>query len=73
VFLNKKNPVYDFFKNNGAVIFSIDELTDDSIGTILSEDEKHINKEVLKKYWTRDVMLEKTRSLIYALKKEINA
>jgi hypothetical protein len=73
VFLNKKNPVYDFFKNNGAVIFSIDELTDDSIGTILSEDEKHINKEVLKKYWTRDVILEKTRSLIYTLRKEINA
>lgn len=72
VFLNKENPVYEFFKNNGAVIFSMEELTDKNIDIGLTEQDKNTNKEVLKKYWTRDVMLEKTKNLIETMRK-INA
>ena len=68
VFLNKENPTYDFFKNNGAVIFSMDELTDENINIELTEEQKNTNKEVLKKYWTRDVMLDKTRKLIQTIR-----
>lgn len=25
VFLNKENPVYEFFKNNDAIVFSMEE------------------------------------------------
>ncbi len=64
VFLNKENPVYEFFKKNGAIIFNMEELTDKNINIELTEQEKHINKEVLKKYWARDVILEKTKKLI---------
>lgn len=68
VFLNRENPVYEFFKNNGAVIFSMDELTDKTIDMKLTREEKYINKEVLKKYWARDVMLEKTKNLINTMR-----
>lgn len=64
VFLDNKNPVYKFFKNNGAIIFGMDELTDENINVELTKDEQHTNKKILKKYWTRDVMLEKTKIII---------
>ena len=41
------------------MIFSMDELI---------EKGKHANKEVLKKYWSRDVMLEKTKNLIETMR-----
>ena len=71
VFLNKENPVYKFFKSNGAIIFSMEELTNENIKTELTEYEKNINKEILKKYWSRDVILKKTKNLIETMRKII--
>lgn len=64
IFLNKKNPAYAFFKNNGAIIFIMEDINNDSLKTILTDSEKNINREVLKRYWSKNVMLEKTKVLI---------
>ncbi|WP_121628875.1 TDP-N-acetylfucosamine:lipid II N-acetylfucosaminyltransferase [Poseidonibacter antarcticus] len=68
VFLNKDNPVYDFFINNGAIVFSMEELTNKNINIDLTEEEKIINKEMLKKYWAKEIILEKTKKLIKIMK-----
>ena len=64
VFLNKKNPIYSFFLSQGAVIFSIDMINDESISRKLTKKEIEINRNILNQYWSREVMLEKTKKLI---------
>lgn len=66
VFLKKKNPIYSFLKENGAVIFSIEELEKNPnlIDYRLSLDEVDINKEVIRGDWNKELMLENTRNLI---------
>ncbi|MDD2886295.1 MAG: TDP-N-acetylfucosamine:lipid II N-acetylfucosaminyltransferase [Aliarcobacter sp.] len=68
VFLNKENPVYEFFKNNGAIVFSIEELTSENINNELTKKEKNINKEVLIKHWSKGVILQKTKKLIETMR-----
>jgi hypothetical protein len=70
IFLNKENPVYEFFKNNGAVVFSMEELNGANMNKGLTEQEKNINKAILQKYWSRDVMNEKTKNLINTMNKD---
>ena len=72
IFLNKENPVYDFFINIGAVIFSMEELNYENINLRLTKEEIEINKIILKKYWSRDIMVEKTKKLIELLNKDKN-
>lgn len=66
VFLKNKNPVYKFFKEEGAVIYSIEELEKDAtmldIRLLRIEIEK--NREVLKRNWSREVAQQKTKRLI---------
>ena len=64
VFLNKSNPAYQFFKKSGAVIFSMDELNVENVNSLLDEAAVEINRLVLKNYWGRDVLLDKTKNLI---------
>lgn len=67
IFLNKENPVYTFFKKNGAVIFCMEELTNEQVNNELTEEEKVINRELLKKHWSQKTMLEKTQNLIQTM------
>lgn len=73
IFLNQENPVYAFFKNNGAIVFSTDEINNNNIEKALTSEEKKINREVLKKHWSRDVMFNKTKQLIQIIKGESDA
>jgi len=47
VFLDINNPLLNFYKNLGLIIFSIDELTAESINDRLSDSEIKINRDIL--------------------------
>ena len=66
VFLRKENPIYGFFKNEGAKIFSIEdlELNRELISEKITEEELIINRNILRKHWSRDVIQQKTKLLI---------
>jgi dTDP-N-acetylfucosamine:lipid II N-acetylfucosaminyltransferase len=68
VFLNKENPVYEFFKNNDAILFSMEELTSENINNELTKEEKNINRKILIKHWSKDVILKKTKKLIETMR-----
>jgi hypothetical protein len=63
VFLNKKNPVYHYFKQKGAFIYTIEEL-ENEINNPLSENQIKVNQNILKMDWAKEVILEKTQKLI---------
>lgn len=64
IFLNQNNPVYAFFRNRGAVIFTTNELGSASINHSLTDHEISKNRAILKAHWSREVILRKTRDLI---------
>jgi len=68
IFLRKENPVYSFFKNNNAIIFSIEELNNENFKRILAEAEIKQNREILISYWSRKVILQKTKKLIETMR-----
>jgi hypothetical protein len=73
VFLNKDNPVYWFFKKNGAIVFTMEELSIESISVSLSMEEVETNRNIIKQYWSRNIMMEKTKRLIETVKSDSNA
>ncbi|WP_146490019.1 TDP-N-acetylfucosamine:lipid II N-acetylfucosaminyltransferase [Vibrio sp. T20] len=66
VFLRKKNPVYDFFKDEGAVIFSIEdlELNPNLLHYEITDKDLAVNRQVLRKHWSRENIKFKTKELI---------
>ena len=66
VYLNKENPVYQFFLDKGAIIYSIDELekNPNMINVRLFQEEIEINRKILKNFWSRNVAQQKTKRLI---------
>jgi hypothetical protein len=66
VFLRKECPTYDFFIENGAVIFSVEDLEKDLslIKKELSDEDKKINRSFLKRYWSTSEVNKKTTNLI---------
>jgi hypothetical protein len=66
IFLREENPCYNFFKNNDAVIFSVQDLekNPDLLETPLSEQEIQTNIKVLEKFWSRDVINAKTKAMV---------
>lgn len=63
VFLDKRNPIYTFFANQGVYIYCLEDLSEECEGK-LSIEQISYNREVLKKHWSRSVIFEKTKSLI---------
>jgi len=63
VFLDKKNPVYHFFKKQGAHIFTLDDF-DSELRSKLKMPEIEKNRDILRKRWSRDVILNKTKNMI---------
>lgn len=68
VFLNEANPFYRFLKNNGAILYKMEELSDENISTPLSDEEISNNREVLERFISEDVVLAKTKNLIDTVK-----
>ncbi len=64
IFLNKQNLIYQFFKQEGAFIFSMEELDDRVDLKRLNIDEIIANRKILLKHWSRESSLNKTKNLI---------
>ena len=66
IFLNPKNPTFDFFKNEGAYVFSIEALSSNLSGgfDLLSVEQIVENRKILEKHWSAKAVEEKTRKLI---------
>ncbi len=67
LFLNKENIVYKFLKREGAIVYSIDEINNDSLNSSLTSNEIQINREILKKNWSEDSVNQKYREFIRIL------
>ena len=65
VFLNKDSPVFHFFTNLDAVIYDIESLGSE-IDSKLTQQQVDKNRQILKAYWGRDVIIGKTSQLINA-------
>lgn len=63
VFLDKRNPVYQFFRKEEAVVFALEQIGDE-INTPLMKEQIEHNRMVLRKHWSRDVIRQKTTNLI---------
>lgn len=63
VFVDSRNPVYSFFKKEKAYIYAIDEL-ELEMNTTLTDEQVGYNREILKKHWSKEVILDKTRYLV---------
>ncbi len=70
VYLRKENPVYHFFKKQGAYIYSIDELNSGELDMPLSDNEINCNREILKKHWSNESILNRTKNLIEKIKND---
>lgn len=66
IFLNKINPVYQFLKEKGAIIYTIDELSNspDLLDTRLPEDDVEQNRQILESLYSKKAILDKTEQLI---------
>lgn len=72
IFLNPKNPVFAFFRNEGAYVFSTDTILKDphKAFEVLSEKEIAENRKILKKYWSVKAVEDKTRILIETIRND---
>lgn len=66
VFLDKSCPTFKYFKEQGAVIFSTDELKDNPgmLNELLDEEKVFLNRKVLEANWSREISGRKTRELL---------
>lgn len=65
VFLNKENPVYQFFISLDAFVYDIESL-EFEMSSKLTQSEIDKNRQILQNYWGRKVSLDKTYNLINA-------
>lgn len=66
IFLREECPTYTFFKNNGAAVFSVQDLQKNPalLDIFLTPDEIETNRAVLEKFWSKDVIDAKTKALV---------
>lgn len=66
VFLREENPVYGFFKRQGAHVFSVQDLerSPDMMDAGLTTIEQDVNRSVVSRLWSREASDRRTRSLI---------
>jgi hypothetical protein len=68
VFVRQENPVYDFFKNSGVVISTVQEIEKkpELLDLPLTEEERASNRAIVSNYWGREKAYERTRKLVEA-------
>jgi hypothetical protein len=68
VFVREENPVYDFFKNSGVVLSTVQELEGQSelLNLPLTAEEQANNRAIVSDYWGRERAYERTRKLVEA-------
>ncbi|HQA73666.1 TDP-N-acetylfucosamine:lipid II N-acetylfucosaminyltransferase [Flavobacterium sp.] len=68
VFLNKKNPVYQYYKEEGFKIYSIDEINNSSVKKSLSKEVYLENKELFLNLYSKEKVIQKIEKLIEIVK-----
>lgn len=70
VFLNKENPVYQFFKTSGAFVFEIKELQEKKESALnpLTPEQIQKNREVLRRFWGQEIVKKNLQTLINTVK-----
>ena len=68
VFVRQENPVYDFFKNSGVAISTVQELEEhpELLSLPLTEEERANNRTIVSDYWSREKAYKRTRELVEA-------
>jgi len=66
IFLFQSNPLYNFFKKENVIIFSIEELikNPDLLDLNLSMSDIEINRAMLRKYWSHENIMTRTNDLL---------
>lgn len=74
IFLNKENPLYDFYHSQGVTIFTIDELKDNPelINYRLDNDEIALARKVLKSNFGLQASINNTQNLLSLAKNQTN-
>ncbi|AYM89676.1 hypothetical protein D9980_03270 [Serratia sp. 3ACOL1] len=72
VFLREENPTFNFLRNKGVMIFSVQELERDSLllSSSLTSCEVIENRVIIEGIWSNAVLLEKTKKLVSTLTKK---
>lgn len=70
IFLNTENQFFQFLKNSGAIIFTMDELNNENICNNLTDEEVEVNRNILRNFIDEDVILTKTKNLIDIVMKD---
>ena len=66
-FMNKVSTLFQFYKSKGAIIFSTDEITENSLSNSLSQEEVNKNKKILYDYYGKEKVFKRTKKLIGTL------
>ncbi|MFV8844164.1 TDP-N-acetylfucosamine:lipid II N-acetylfucosaminyltransferase [Serratia fonticola] len=66
VFLREENPTYKFFKNEGVVLFTIQELSKNHahLKFSLTDEEVKLNRSILDAIWSNKALVKKTHILM---------
>lgn len=68
VFLSENSPTYQYFKNNGVFVFSVQsDLNDLNINTTLTSHEIEINRQFLKREWSYESIQTKVKNAIQTI------
>ncbi|WP_099064131.1 TDP-N-acetylfucosamine:lipid II N-acetylfucosaminyltransferase [Serratia sp. BW106] len=72
IFLREENPTFNFLKNKGVVIFSVQELERNYqlLSATLTNHDVISNREIIERIWSNAALLEKTKKLISILVKK---
>ncbi|MCY1463926.1 hypothetical protein D9M71_818890 [compost metagenome] len=64
VILDEENPAYQFFIERGAIVNSLNDISNSSILTPLSESEISQNRKVIQTFWGAEKVKNNTKKLI---------
>lgn len=70
LFLNKENIVYQFLKEKGFIIFSIDEINNNSLSSGLCKIDVETNQRLLEQLWSKKAVDKKYLDFIKILKEK---
>ena len=57
VFLDKRNPLLNFYKSLGLTLFDIEELSDEHLNSKLSSETINDNRKILKQFYSKERLI----------------
>lgn len=69
VFLDRRNPIYEFLKKQHASIFTLENITT-QIDYNLSKKEIEFNRNILRQHWSREALNKRTIEFIQTVRSQ---